>query len=326
MTTVTKRGFVNELSSNHGVVDTNNMSNELKGALKEAGIGEAELKRMAGPDGQIKGKEFQKLYHAVDRFDHRNPKSFQSDYQIDVGACQPKYGLTKEGKLYDALKGEVDRNRLEARYARPGIREAEAQPELKVRENALTVPEGDRKPNVKLRMKGVDQYDLHPDDKAKGDKACLEAATKQCNDYNTKVRGNRAPKLNGQADSIQVAYQEDKEGRLKADPTQAKLAREYIDKCLDKKLPVVVGTSYGDNAYNRDKLTDHFVTIHGRSYDEQGRTFYEFKDPGDGGASGRLYVDKDTGKLFKERTKENPRWVSEADYEVTQVRTYKGVN
>ncbi len=61
------------------------------------------------------------------------------------------------------------------------------------------------------------------------------------------------------------------------------------------------------------------------SADEKGRLYYEYKDPGDGGRTGRLYVDKDTGKLFKEGDKKTG-FVGSADYEFTQVRTYKGLD
>ncbi len=46
------------------------------------------------------------------------------------------------------------------------------------------------------------------------------------------------------------------------DSHQAKRGRAYIDKLLDRGHPALVGVSYGDNRYNRDQLTDHFVTIY----------------------------------------------------------------
>jgi hypothetical protein len=175
-------------------------------------------------------------------------------------------------------------------------------------------------------MKGVDQFDLYPDDAKKGEKACFEAAVKQCTDFNKNEHGTKAPKLNGPEDSIQIAYQEDRKGRLKSDPTQARIAREYIDKSLDQGLPVVVGASYEDNNYNKDKMTDHFSTIYKRDYDEKGRLYYEFKDPGNGGKTDKLYVDKDTGKLFKEGSNPKGQYVKYLDYEITQVRTYQGID
>jgi hypothetical protein len=328
MSTVTKKSFVNELSKDHGVVDTNNMSDDLKKAISNRGITDAELKKIAGADGQIKGKdEFRKLFKAVDQFDKRTPNSFQADYLTNKGTCREQYSKTMSGEVYDKLKKEVAHNRLEARYKQPGTRAAEEQPRLTIDNNALTVPDSERKKNVNLRMKGIGQFALHPGDKSAGNKACFEAAEKQANDFNSEHHKTRTPKLNGPSQAIQIGYQEDKNGRLKADPAQAKIAREYIDKCLDKKLPVLVGTSHEDGRINNDKMTDHFVTIHGRGYDRDGKLFYRYKDPGDGGREGKLYVDQQTGKLFKQGSNpDNFLYVDEADYEVTQVRTYKGIN
>jgi hypothetical protein len=243
------------------------------------------------------------------------------------GTCREQYSKTLSGEVYDKLKKEVANNRLEARYKKPGSIANEDQPRLTINNNALTVPDSERKKNVNLRMKGIGQFSLHPGDKAAGNKACFEAAEKQANDFNAEHHKNRNLKLNGPSQAIQIGYQEDKNGRLKADPTQAKIAKEYIDKCLDKKLPVLVGSSHETARINNDKMTDHFVTIHGRGYDSDGKLFYRYKDPGDGGREGKLYVDQQTGKLFKQGSNpDNFLYVDEADYEITQVRTYKGIN
>src|SRR5262245_12800371 len=123
MSTITRKSFINELSANHGVVDTNNMSKDLKKAFANAGISEADVKKMAGPDGQIKGeKEFNALFRAVDMYDRKEtPNSFESEYIINKGTCGEQYAKNLPGEVYDALKKEVDRNRLEARYSKPGV-------------------------------------------------------------------------------------------------------------------------------------------------------------------------------------------------------------
>jgi len=315
---ISRNTFVNEFTRQHGTIDLNNMSDDLKTALKDAGVTEDELKKLAGPDGQIKGAgEFKKLFSVVDQFDTtKTPNSF-APFEKPKGADPVP---TASGKLYEALKNEVDKNRLEARYAQPGTKSAATQSQLTVDKNALSVPAGEQKAAVELKVKGKNQFDFE-----EGGKACFKAATFQCENHNAKVHGKKAPKLNGADQAIQVAYAEDKKGRLQVDPQQAKIAREYIDKSLDKGYPVLVGTSYDDHSYNIDKMTDHFVTIDSRGYDDKGRLYYEFKDPGNGGRPGRFYVDKDTGKLFKEGTSKNPQYVSQADYEVTQVRTYSGI-
>ena len=88
--TVTKKTFVDELNKNHGVVDTNNMSDDLKKAISNRGITDSELKKIAGADGQIKGKdEFTKLFKAVDQFDKRTPRSFESKYLTNKDTWHP---------------------------------------------------------------------------------------------------------------------------------------------------------------------------------------------------------------------------------------------
>jgi hypothetical protein len=68
-------------------------------------------------------------------------------------------------------------------------------------------------------------------------------------------------------------------------------------------------------------MTDHFITVDKRGYDDQNRLYYEYKDPGNGGRVGRLHVDELTGKLFKQGDGKTD-YVHSADYQVTQVRTY----
>ena len=327
MSTVTKKTFVNELNRDHGVVDTNNMSDDLKAAFKNRGISERDLKKVAGADGQIKGeKEFKKLFQAVDQFDKRTPKSFELEYLTNKGTCREGYSKTLSGEVYDKLKKEVVNNRLEARYRKPGVEASEEQSRLTINDNALTVPESERKRKVDLRMQGVNQFELHPDDDEAAANACFEGAVKQATDFNQTRLGNRAPKLNGPSGAIQVGYQEDSNGRLKADPTKQK-SQETISTNVWIKNCRLLLASHQDDNINRDKLTDHFVTIHGRGYDREGRLYYKFKDPGARGREGKLYVDQETGKLFKQGSRPDDwRVVRQADYQVTQVRTYKGIN
>ena len=321
MSTITRNQFINELSSKHGVIDVNNLSEGLKKSLDANGISEKELRSIAGPDGQIKGKdEFKKLYKEVDKYEDGSPRSFETKMETCGGNSLP----TTQGKLYDSFKKEVDQNRLQAKYGQPGIKSAKSQPQL-TKADALTVPPGpDRKGHVILNVDHVNQFDLYADDE-KASKACKEAAEKQLKDFN-KAQG-KPSELNGPEQAIQVAYKEDKNGRLQTDPTQARVAREYIDKKLESGQPVLVGVSHDKMGINKDKMTDHFVTIIGRGYDKDGRLYYQFRDPGTGESKslGKFYVDQNTGKLFKEGDGlRNPQYVRQMDYEVTQVRTYKG--
>ena len=321
MSTVTRNQFINQLNDKHGVIDVNNLSDGLKKSLEANGITEKQLKEIAGPDGQIKGKdEFKKLYNAVDRYEEGRSNSFQTHVDTCGGQKMP----TTEGQLFDAFKKEVDQNRLQAKYDEPGIKRAKTQPRLTAETDALTVPPGQRK-HVILDVKHVFQKDLYPPGDERGKHACHKAAVKQLTDYN---KAHHLPsELNGPDQAIQIAYQEDKNGRLKTDPNQAKIARDYIDKKLDSGQPVLVGTSQEVTRKNNDKMTDHFVTILGRGYDKDGRLYYQFQDPGakKEHGLGKFYVDENTGKLFKEgEGLKKPDYVRQMDYEVTQVRTYKG--
>lgn len=316
---------LNSWSSNHGVIDVNNLSTKVKDQLgaSKSGVTEADLRAVAGTDGQIKGKdEFAELHKLLDKADGA------SDGVATTKSKNIKDGTVSDGKtaaLYGALNDEVTANRALPQYTQPGAKAAPAQDRMTVDKNAFAEPDASKRlPEVDLKMKGVDQFDLYPGDADKGGKACFEAAVKQCSDYNSKTHGKKAPKLNGPNEAIQVAYAEDKKGRVAVDPTQAKIGREYIDKALDAGYPAVVGVSYTDDSYNNDKMTDHFVTIHKRGYDDKGRLYYEFKDPGDNARTGRLYVDQTTGKMFKEGDLKGG-YVGNLDYNVTQVRTYEGL-
>jgi hypothetical protein len=86
-----------------------------------------------------------------------------------------------------------------------------------------------------------------------------------------------------------------------------------------------VGISHEDSNINYDKMTDHFVTIYGRGYDNKGRLYYDNKDPGNGGVDGRMYVDKTTGKFFKEGPNPKSGYVVDHDWEMTKVQTYKNL-
>jgi hypothetical protein len=192
---------------------------------------------------------------------------------------------------------------------------------LKVANDALVVDVKDRKPAVNLSVKGKDQFDFED-----GETACFKAATHQCEQFNKKQFGTKAPELETNANQhIQVAYAEDKKGKVVVDKDQLKIGHAYIDNTLDKGYPVNVGISHEDNNINYDKMTDHFVTIYGRGHDDKGRLYYDFKDPGNGGRDGRLYVDKTTGKFFKEGADPKSGYVVDHDWEMTKVQTYKNL-
>lgn len=314
---LTRDGFAKQFTG-HAVIDTNNVSADLTKKLGELGVSVADLKKVAGPDGQIKGDEFKALFKVVDAFD---AKAGDSKLQL-TGATNE---LNVAGQLNQALLEEVKNNRGFSQYAKPGSAPAAAeQPALGIESNALKVDVKDRKAAVALPVVGIDQVAYGAQLKIDGQKACFQAAVAQVERYNDAAFGRNAPRLNDASQTIQMAYAEDELGALEVDPTQVKLGREYIDKALDVGAPVLVGVSYDDENFNLDKLTEHFVTIHKRGYDAEGRLFYEFKDPGAGGRTGRAYVDADSGKLFKVGDGKS-EYVRSANYEFTQVRTYKGI-
>jgi hypothetical protein len=321
--TVSQSRFTSSLARRHGVIDLNNLRPDLKDALETHGVSIDDLKELAGEDQQVEGAdEFEALFDVVDGFDRNgSSRSFRTHERPAGDETEPP-PMTPAGELYAALKAEVEHNRTQARYQRPGSRSAPAQP-AKTTADARVVEEGDRRETVDLDMDGVNQFALYPDDPDKGAKACFEGAIKQARDHNqAQSPTGRRRRLAPYRDAIRVAYAEDAQGRVQVDETQAELGRAYIDRALDDDRPVVVGVSYGDNAYNLDRLTDHFVTIDGRGYDDDGRQYYTFKDPGTGGREFKFYVDEDTGNLFKPAT-EGPRYVEHAEYQMTHVRTYR---
>lgn len=319
-TTLSRSQFVAQFTKKgtNSVIDTNHLSKELKEALAAHKLPEQALQAIAGADGQIKGKEFKQLFSVLDRFE-----ASAGDKKLTVLDAT---GQTASGSLNEAIKAEVARNALEARYAPPGKTAAPLQPR-KTEADAVVPPEA-RAP-ISLKVTGKSQFTWGKEngftEEQSGHK-CFDAALWQTNDFASRAFPKKTPQLNDADQAIQVAYREDENGRTQVDPTQAQLAHAYIDRALEKGLPVMVGVSYQDSGYNSDSITDHFVTISGRGTDALGREFYEFKDPGAGGRKGKFLVDKETGKLFREGPKgDAANYVEESDYEVTQVRTWKGI-
>ncbi len=324
--TLSKAQFTKQFTKQHGVVDLNHahLRPELLAALSAAGLKMEDLKKVAGVDGQIKGKkEFDKLFELVDTFD---PHTTDRKIHLRDGA-DGKAVLSAAGELHQAFLSEVKLNRTQAQYAQPGKKPALSQPRLTVDKNALEVPSANRKSEIVLKVTGQNQFDYGEEHGVDGGGACRATAQAVCEEYNKKAH-KKPLKLDKPDQAIQVGYAEDKNGRVAVDETQAAIARAYIDKALDAGYPPLVGVSYHDykrNAGNDDQLTEHWLSIYSRGYDDKGRLFYEYKDPGDGGNTGRFYVDKDTGKLFKEGDRKG-KYVGHKDFQMTQVRTYKGLD
>lgn len=108
MTRITQEQFKNDFKRN-GVdvaIDVKNLDPETEEKLKKAGVSQAALNEIAGIDGKISGdKEYTLLYKKVDSFEKDKPTTPGYFETTDA-----KNAPTKSGQVYEALKGEVDRN------------------------------------------------------------------------------------------------------------------------------------------------------------------------------------------------------------------------
>ncbi|MFO0727306.1 MAG: hypothetical protein U1E65_26235 [Myxococcota bacterium] len=330
--TITKQQFVATMTAENGTIDLDSPSLELLMAMKDAGavddsgVALGKLQEIAGADGRIHGAaEMGKLYGYVDSFDAspEGPNPARGFDPSPTPGLDGKPEFTGSAALYSGLMDEVSRNRSRAWLAKPGSSLAPPQPRLTVEGSAEVVaPEAQKKP-IALNVPGINQFKYGADHGIDGATACFPTAVAQAEEYNRSKLGARAPRLEGADEAIRVAYAEDEDGRTAVDSGQSARAHQYIDKCLEKGLPAVVGVSYAHEDHN-EKITDHFLTIDGRGYDEAGRAYYAYKDPGDGGRAGKLYLDKNDEQLFKEGSLESG-YVRDLDYQVTQVRTYASV-
>ncbi|WP_309890721.1 LysM peptidoglycan-binding domain-containing protein [Archangium sp.] len=155
-----------------------------------------------------------------------------------------------------------------------------------------------------------------------GDTSCFKAAVAMAQAVGVTVLGSDS--------RIQVATSENGKGQVQVNAKKAAEAIRYIDSELDAGRPVVVGVSHKDADYNADEITDHFVTITGRTVDEKGRVCYPFHDPGtshdklgmDTQPTNRFYVDAN-GNLIRPG-KLGHGYTYERRFEVAMVRLNKG--
>ena len=126
-----------------------------------------------------------------------------------------------------------------------------------------------------------------------------------------------------------MAKTENGRGELSGYTADFKAGLRYIDACLDRRRPVVIGVSHSESDGNArlDGITDHFVLITGRGRDQDGRVFYTFNDPANGSSSARFYVDARSGLLFKPANERiGERWVAGRAYQATHVRLYRDLD
>ncbi len=149
---------------------------------------------------------------------------------------------------------------------------------------------------------------------------CYRTCRKMLKDFNSKIDAKVIPGGDG---AHYTAISEDAAGRVMGRKGAFTDSVKYIDTCLEAGRPVIIGISDRDADYNTDKITDHFIIITGRKTDEDGNIVYTYNDPATSGPqrTGPLYVDKDSGMLFR------PDFVRSAgqnkrQYQLTQIRPY----
>src|SRR5687767_13685905 len=104
-TTISAKSFV-KLQKSSGPIDVRDLSANLSKAMQDAGVTAADLKKVAGKDGQIKGStELKKLYKLLDRFDS---SPGDKNLQLDGAA----------GTRHEALKAEGAGNRAGDAFAK----------------------------------------------------------------------------------------------------------------------------------------------------------------------------------------------------------------
>lgn len=93
---------------------------------------------------------------------------------------------------------------------------------------------------------------------------------------------------------------EDSNGRISIKRDKGLKLVNFIDNELNRNKPVITGVSSRKQAkgeeYN-EGITDHFVLITGRGYDENG-VYYTFNDPFSGGKDNKFRLDPLSGKLY----------------------------
>lgn len=177
---------------------------------------------------------------------------------------------------------------------------------------------------------------------AKSALGCFDAAVEMA--VQGLPKGKAALIGNTDEGRINVSRRPDAKGHIVADEAKAVEAIQYIDSMLDRNRRVVVGVSYpAEYAAEEPIGTHHYLTIIGRVYEDveadrylpggsagrSRRVAYFFYDPGhfnqadDNGSVGKLYIDDDTGIVFKPGVEKAGAPMRSLFYEVTHVRRYR---
>lgn len=165
------------------------------------------------------------------------------------------------------------------------------------------------KKHVDLRSKMTFQ-------KQSGATNCKATCDKIINPLKIKSEGASIKLANGKYGvSYQIAIENSSKTALEFNPNNAKAGLVYIDLCLDKGYPVVVGVNHTlGNTYN-DETTDHFVIIVGRHCEDK-TLYYRFWDVGSQYGESKDYK----FELTEEQYLICKKNYNNKKYDVTQVR------
>lgn len=108
---------------------------------------------------------------------------------------------------------------------------------------------------------------------------------------------DRVSRSDRDLEQVYVAARENGRGRVSVSASRSEEMLNMIDSELESGRPVIVGVTYKKQTGERynEGITDHFVVISGRGYDENG-TYYTFQDPANGGTN-KFRLDPQSGRL-----------------------------
>ncbi|MFC1705898.1 peptidoglycan-binding protein [Planctomycetota bacterium] len=178
---------------------------------------------------------------------------------------------------------------------------------------------------VEVDVPWISQFDRGGRVDSPGNTACFRASWAMINEFMAN-KGIQAT-MGAAADRIDVGTRESPTGEVWTNATKANAGRSYVDRVLDKGLPVMVGISHvAGSSYNRNAVTDHYVLITGRGRDDEGNLYYTFADPSVGNEEagrGKFYLDQDSNFVKAGRSARG--LVYDRRWEVSEIRTWKEI-
>jgi hypothetical protein len=280
----THKGFIQRFS--HGDVDLNQLTPELEQRFAALGVKRADLKALATKDGFIHGaKAADALFWLVQTSDRDGfLESYDRTRPVPLGERPTDDDLSVSGQL----------EALVAQLYRPFEQQEHTYQDLSA---ALVVDAEQPVTPVAIKVPFVCQFNMTDLTEQERKEGCFTASSRMV----AKVFKRVYEQLSPLKQAHWMGRAEDAAGYIEGRAADFARGRQYIDACLDKNRPVIIGVSFRAGDYNLDAITDHFVVITGRGVDEQGRLYYTFNDPATLAvhSTDRLYVDKETGILFR---------------------------